>query len=86
MFRIADGRDVPLGLVHQQIDVPFGTMQQLAVDADVVAIGIGLGTKFRDNFSVDRDASANDQLLGFSPGSDSSGCDDFLEAFRGHEN
>ena len=52
---IADRGDVSLGLVHQQVNVVLGAVQQLAVDANVVNVDVGLGAEFGDDLSVDRD-------------------------------
>ena len=42
-FRIRNGRYIALWLVHQQINVAFSAVQELAINFDVVAIKISLG-------------------------------------------
>ena len=59
-------------------------LQQLAVDANVIFLGIGLGAEFGDRLPVDQHASSRDQFLGLAARSHSGGGDNFLQAFSGH--
>ena len=45
------GYEAP-GLVEHEVAQALGALQQFAVNADVVASGIGLGAKFGDDFAV----------------------------------
>jgi hypothetical protein len=77
-FRIRNGGYVALWLVHQQIDVAFRAMQELAIHFDVVAIKISLGAEFGDDLAIHGDAALRDQLFGFAARSYACGGDDFL--------
>src|SRR5262249_6590551 len=83
-FGVIDRGHISLWLVHQQVDVTLGTVEEFAVDADVIAFGIGFAAEFADDLSVNRDEAAGDELFSFAPRGDSSGGDDFLQAFCGH--
>ena len=54
-------------------------MQQLAVHADVVAAGVGLGAQLGDDFAVDLDAALLDQLFGAAAAGDAGLGHDLLE-------
>jgi hypothetical protein len=58
-------------------------VEELAVDADVVAGGVGFGAEFSDGLAVDLDASGGDQLFGFAARGDAGSGDDFLQSLRG---
>ncbi len=57
-------------------------MEQLAVDADVVARGVGLGAKLGDDCAVDLDAAAGDQLFGVAAAGDAGLGKDLLQALE----
>lgn len=78
MLRIVERGDVALGLVHQQINVPLGTVKEFPVYADVVNVGIGFGAQFGDDLPIDRDESSGDDLLGLAARSNSGSSDNFL--------
>ena len=77
-FGIGNRGHVAFGLVDQKVDVIFRTVQQLAIDLDVINGEIGFGAKFGYNLSIDGDATLGDQLFGFAAGSNSCGSNDFL--------
>jgi hypothetical protein len=81
-FGIADGGDVTLGLVEHEVALALGAMDELAVDADVVAMGIGFAAEFGDNFAVDLDASLGDEFFGVTAARDTRLGEDFLEALE----
>src|SRR5436309_10319489 len=59
-FRIVDRCDVSLGLVHQEINVSLGAVQQFSVYANVVELEISLGAKFSYDMPVDRNHPPGD--------------------------
>ncbi len=85
VFRIAKRSDVALGLVHQQINMPLGTVKKLSVHADVIDFRISLGAQFGDDLAVYGDESAGDDLLGLAARGNSGSSDNFLQTFSRHE-
>ncbi len=79
-FGIADGGDVAFGFVEHEIEEALGWLDGLAVDADGVGLGIGLGAEFGDDLAVEGDVAGGDDFLGFAAGGDAGGSEDFLEA------
>ncbi len=65
-FRIADGGHVALGFVESDVDVALGAAQQLAIHANLVNPGIGLGAGLGDDFTVHTDNACGDQFFGFT--------------------
>ena len=63
---IADRGDVALGLVEHDVHMAVGSAEELAIDADVVGGGIGLGAECGDDGAVNDDASFGDEFLGFA--------------------
>jgi len=57
-------------------------VEELAVDADVVAAGVGLGAQFRDGFAVYLDAALLDHLFGFAAAGDAGLGENLLEALE----
>ena len=57
-------------------------MQQLAIDADVVARWVGFCAEFHDDFAVDLDAASEDQFFGFAARGDAGFGEDFLQALQ----
>ena len=51
LFRIAQGGDVILGLVHQQVNVALGFTQKFSIYADVVVLKVGFAAEFGDDLS-----------------------------------
>src|SRR6185503_14837946 len=78
--------DVAPGLVHQQIYIFLRAAQQLAVYADVIMLGVGLGAGLGDHLPVERDQAAGYELLGLSARRDSGGGDDLLQTLGRHWN
>src|SRR5262249_2183946 len=81
---ILRGRDIALGLIQKQVDVALLTVKKFAVNANVVAVRIGLAAQLRDSLPVDLHADRGDQLFGLAARGDSGTSDDFLQAFGGH--
>ena len=50
---VLDGGDEAAGLVEDEVAVALGALEQLAVHADVVAGGVGLGAQHGDDLAVD---------------------------------
>ena len=65
--RIADRRDVPGGLVQQQIVLGFRARQRTAVDGDDVALGIGERGQLACDGAVDGDAAVGDEPISSPP-------------------
>ena len=81
-FGVLDGGDEAAGLVEDEVAVALGALEQLAVDADVVAGGVGLGAQHGDHLAVDLDAALLDHGLGAAAAGDAGGGEDFLQAFE----
>jgi len=79
---ILDRGNKAAGLVEDEVAVALGTLEQLAVHADVVAGGVGLGAQHSDHLAVDLNAALLDHGLGAAAAGDSGGSKDFLEAFQ----
>jgi hypothetical protein len=62
-FRILHRGHEALGFIEYEIAKPFRALQQLAVHANVVASGIGLGAQRGHDLAVDLDAPLLDQFL-----------------------
>ncbi len=78
-FRIVErGHDI-FGLVEDEIDIGLRRPQMLAIDLDVVAAGVDLGTKLLHHVAVDGHASGRNQFLGLAPRGQSGTGDQFLE-------
>ena len=82
MFGVAGGSDVALRLVENVVAGALGAMEELAVDANVVAGGVRFGAEFGDGLAVDLDASGDDELFGLAARGDAGGGDDFLQTLR----
>ena len=67
------------GLVEDEVAQPLGALQQLAVDADVVAAGVGLGAQLGDDLAVDLHAALLDHLLGVAAAGNSGCGQDLLQ-------
>ena len=79
---ILDGGDKAPGFVEDEVAQAFGALQQLAIHADVVAGGIGLGAQLGDNFAVYLHAALLDHLLGLAAAGDAGLGQDLLQAFE----
>ena len=77
-FRIGDRGHISLRLIEQKVDMLFRTVQQLAIDLDVVGGEIGLGAEFGNDLSVDGDATLRNQFFSFAARGYSGGGNDFL--------
>jgi hypothetical protein len=74
---VESGHDV-LRLVEDEIDIGLSSPQVLAVDLDVITIGIHLGAEFLHHMAIDRHTTGGNQLLGLTPGSKPGTGDEFL--------
>jgi len=79
---IADGGDVSLGLIEHEIALTLGAVEELAVDADVVAMGVGFAAEFGDDFAVYLNASLGDEFFSVAAAGDSGLCKYLLKAFE----
>ncbi len=57
-------------------------MQQLAIDTDMIACGIGLGAEFGNDFAVHLHATLGDQILGVSTAGDAGLRENLLQPFE----
>ncbi len=60
----------------------LGALEQLAVHADVVAGGVGLGAQHGDDLAVDLHAALLDHLLGAAAAGDTGGGENLLQALQ----
>src|SRR6266849_3488750 len=76
-FRVADRGDVAFGLVEHQIGFTRTAVRRktFAIDLDVVMRRVGFAAQFGDRFSIHRNTSGCDQLLGFAAGAQTGGSD-----------
>ena len=72
----------PRGLVEDKVAKALGALEQLAVDADVVAAGVGLGAQYGDDLAVDLDAALLDHCLGAAAAGDAGGGENLLQALQ----
>jgi hypothetical protein len=79
-FRVLDGGDEALGLVQDEVAKALGALQELAVDADVVAAGVSFGAQLSNDLAVDLDSALLDKLLGFAAAGYAGLGEDFLQA------
>ena len=75
---VLDRGDKAFGLVENEVAQALGPVQQLAVHADVVTAGVGLGAQYGDDFAIDLDASLLDHLLGVAAAGNACGGQNFL--------
>ncbi len=80
LFGVFEGGDVAAGLVEHVVALLLGALEELAVDADVVAGGVVAGAEGVDDLPVDLDAAGEDDLLGFAAAGDAGLGEDLLEA------
>jgi len=78
-FGILNGGDKAARLVEHEVAETLGTLQKLAVDADMVTCGVGLGAQLGDNFAVDLDAALLDELLSLAAAGDTGLGEDLLQ-------
>jgi hypothetical protein len=81
-FRILNCGDEALRLVQNKIAMPLGPVQQLAVDADVIAPSIGFGTQLRDDGAVHLHAATCNHLFCLAPARNSCLRQDLLQALH----
>jgi hypothetical protein len=79
---VLDRGDEAAGLVEDEVAVALGTLEQLAVDADVVAGGVGLGAQHGDDLAVDLHAALLDHLLGAAAAGDAGSGENLLQALQ----
>jgi hypothetical protein len=75
------GAQVAARLVDDPIDGPLN-LQRLAIDLDLLVLGIDLGAELADDVAVHGDAAAENQLLAVPPRTDASVGQVFVEAFH----
>jgi hypothetical protein len=66
-LRVRNGGDVSLRLVEHDINVAFGSAQQLPVQSNFIAARVGLRSKCADLFSVNADPPGRNQLFSLAP-------------------
>ena len=76
---VFDRGDKAAGLVEDEVAMALGALQQLAVDADVVAAGVGFGAQHGDDFAVDLDAALLDHRLGAAAAGNAGGGENLLQ-------
>jgi hypothetical protein len=80
-FWIADRGHIAPGLIEDEVSETLRSVKQLSVNADVVAAGIGFGTKLGDDVAVNLNPSFGDHLLGMTAAGYASAGQDFLQPF-----
>jgi len=81
-FRIGDGGDEAPGLVEHEVTLALGSLQQLSIDADVVAGSVCFGAERRDDLAVDLDPAAGDHLFGVAAARDTGLGKNLLQALE----
>ena len=64
--------------------MPLGSMQQFAINPNVILFRIGSRTEFSHDLPIDRHQPGSNHLFGFAPRGDPSSGHNFLEAFGSH--
>src|ERR1051326_7289407 len=83
-FRIVDRRRHLFRFVQEDVAMRLGAGDQLAVDFDVIAIGIRFRSELGDDTAVDRDPSLPNHRLGFTAGRETRMGDDLLQSLELH--
>jgi len=83
VLRVLPRGHVPAGLVEQDVAAARRRAHALAVDADVVAVGVGPAAELGYRGAVHRHAAVEDQPLRRAPRRDAGGGEDLLEAVTG---
>jgi len=78
VFRIADRGDVAFGLVQNEIADAFGALEELAVDANVVAPQFCFRTQLGDNFAIELNTAREDHLFSRAAGGYAGFSENFL--------
>jgi len=81
-FGVGNRGDVAARLVEQKVAMALGAVEKLAIDADVIARGVGFGAEDRDNLAIDLDAALGDELFGVAAAGDAGLGEDLLEAIE----
>ena len=79
---VLDRGDEAPRFVENEVAVALGALQQLAVYADVVATGIGLGSQHGDHFAVDLHAALLDHRLGATAAGHAGSREDLLQSLE----
>ena len=79
---VGHGGDKAAGLVEHEVAQALGALQQLAIDANMVAGGVGLGAKRGDDLTVNLNATAGDHLFCMTAARDAGLGKDFLQPFE----
>src|SRR6185503_4588825 len=75
---------VAFGFVEQQIDMALSSVQELAIDFNVVPLRIGFAAEFGGHLAFYGDASLRDQFFRLAPRSDACCGNNLLQTFRSH--
>jgi len=79
MLGVVGGGDVAARLVDHEVALRLGAVEEFAVDADVVAGGVGTGAELGDDLAVYDDAAFEDDGFGGAAAGDASLGEDLLE-------
>jgi hypothetical protein len=79
---ILDGGDKTLGLVEHVVAQALGSVEQLAVDADVVLCRVGLGSQLGDDLAVYLHAALGNHGLGAAAAGDAGLGEDLLQTLQ----
>ncbi len=74
---VESGHDI-FGFVQDEVNIGLSGPQVLAVDLDVISVGIHLGAKFFHHMAVDGHTTGRDQLFGLPSRSKPGPGDEFL--------
>ena len=76
---VVEGGDVAAGLVDHEVLGGLGAVEELAVDADMVAADVGAGAELGDGLAVYLDAAFEDDGLGGAAAGDAGAGEDLLQ-------
>ena len=79
---VLDRGDKAPGLVEDKVTQALGALEQLAIDANMVAAAVGLGAQLCDDFAVDLHPALLNEFLGLAAAGDTGLGQDFLQAFE----
>jgi hypothetical protein len=77
-FGIADRGHIALRLVEHEVPMTLRSLQQFAIDPDMIAARIGFAAKFRHHRSIHLNAAGRDQLFSMAPARNSGFSEDLL--------
>jgi len=81
-FGIADRGDVALGFVEDEVAMALGTLEELAIDTNMIAGGVGFAAELSNDLSIDLNTTGGDEFFRMAATGDAGLRKDLLQAFE----